>query len=147
MSPLTALNKAYETRLKWTLELPHLGIAGCTRHGVDVTTLGIEPDLPEMDARTKDPVVVSVEYIADGRPKLMPLKSRCSWPVGKNLTHDLVRRGVHPLDIIVATWDWQTDSFTFRPSVEHMFWTHKDQIALEREEARVARADGDGAEA
>lgn len=48
------------------------------------------------------------------------------------LTVQLVRLGVHPLDIVIATWSADTGGWAFRSAVDHLFWTHEDQARLDR---------------
>lgn len=130
MGPLAALVTAYDQRRQWTLDMPHLGLPGCERHNADPATFP-EPILVEPNRQTKEPMILSVETITDGERKVHMLKSPCSYHEGRKLTHELVMAGVHPLDILVATWEKDRNDFTFRNAVDHLFWTYADQRAIE----------------
>ncbi|WP_210253540.1 hypothetical protein, partial [Starkeya nomas] len=78
------------------------------------------------EGRTKDRHVLCVETSDAG---LVGLLGPCSWGGGRKMTKDLVRAGVHPLDIIIGS---EADGrWTFRTAVDWMFWTAEDQDALE----------------
>lgn len=142
-SPLTELVKAYDKRREWTLALPHLGVRGCVRHGFSKGKLPA-PEIGELASRTKDPNFVCLEISCDnGALHLVPLLGPCSWPAGAKFARTLIRAGAHPLDVVVATADVSAlavgrggdVTWTFRTSVDQMFWTHEDQAQLEAEEA------------
>lgn len=156
MGPLAALNRAYEQRRAWTLALPHLGLPGCVQGTVDLTILP-PAELAEPTPKSKDPRILGVQHQTAEGWALHLLKCPCSAPQGRIWTHRLVRRvGVHPLDIIVATWDyhgadWRTpnaawrmsddsvsvvqdgESFVVRTAVDYLWWTARDQAELEAE--------------
>lgn len=149
MGPLQALAQTYDRRMEWTLSMPRLGASGSARHKTVEADLP-EPDLAEPNSQSKDPHVLCVEVAnEDGVLKLVPLLSPCSYSRGSKLTKELVRSGVHPLDIKIATLDLSTingrllrrdvePSWIFRDAVEWMFWTHEDQKKLEAEEENDA---------
>lgn len=144
MGPLQALAKTYSDRLGITRAMPQLGLPGATRHGFKKSELPA-PDLLELNSQTKEPNVLCVEAVdEDGVLGIVPLLSPCSYSRGSKLTKELVRLGVHPLDIKIATLDLATidgrqtrqdaePSWTFRDAVDWMFWTHEDQKKLEAE--------------
>lgn len=144
MGPLQALTKTYYDRLDITRALPQLGLPSAIRHGFRKSELP-DPDLLELNSKTKEPNVLCVEAVhEDGVIGIVPLLSPCSYSRGSKLTKELVRLGVHPLDIKIATLDLATidvrqarqdvePGWTFRDSVDWMFWTHEDQKKLELE--------------
>ena len=139
--PLTDLVEAYYRRQEWTMALPHLGLPGVQRHQFDnFEALPIEA-VAEFNSRTKDPTILCVEYCGNGKPALKPVAAQVSGR-GSALAGALVRLGVHPLDIVVATWRGRRGDFIFRSAVEHMFWTHEDQARLDREVASGAPLPG-----
>lgn len=132
-SVLSALARIHARHIEWTLALPRLGVPGCIRHGFDRWDDLPQPDIKEFSAQTKDTTILCVQRTDGECPKLVPLRSRVSGAAGRDLTLELVRLGVHPLDIVIATWSAETDTFVFRTSVDHLFWTHEDQNRLESE--------------
>lgn len=138
MGPLQALAKTYDDRLLWTMQLPHLGVPGCVRHHFRAADLP-KAELNDIGSKTKEPNVLCVEAVSDdGEIILVQLLSPCSYGRGEKLTKELVRSGVHPLDIIIATLNLDTikdddPEWKFRNSVEWMFWNHEDQRRLDIE--------------
>ena len=128
-SPLAALYRRYNLEQRWAAELPRLGGRGAVRGGATAAMLPA-PELEELVTRTKFPHVLGV--LVGG--KLAPLKSPCSPGSGHRLTRHLVEAGVHPRDIIIATWGGG-DAWTFRDAVEWLYWTQADQRRMEEQEA------------
>lgn len=118
--------------------MDHLGHRGCARHSFDPSALP-SPEIKDIGTQTKEPNVLCVEVVVDGKVTLTPIKSPCSYSSGSKITKDLVWSGVHPLDIIIASVDLATvnsddPQWTFRSSIDWMFWTHEDQIKLDKTE-------------
>lgn len=141
---LQALGRAYDLRRQWTLSRPHLGIPGIVRHGFADFDSIPALDEPDFSGKTKDPTILCIETKAAGKLTLIPVAAGVSGRNGTRIVADLVRRGVHPLDIIVATWiapgrmRGDTEHFVFRTAVDHLFWTSRDQDHLEAELAKSA---------
>lgn len=137
-SPLAAVVAAYTVQRERTLALPRLGMPGCARHSTKVAALP-EPEIGEIVTRTKDPNILCVEAVdPDGVVMLVPIAGPYSWPKGAAHARQLVRSGIHPLDIVVATLSMETleqpeQSFQFRTAIDHLFWTADDQKKLEQE--------------
>lgn len=145
--PLTALAEAYDKRRAWTLSLARLGRRGCVRHAFPVEECP-PAEIGELGSRTKGPNFVCLEIADDdGALRLLPLKGPCSWPAGARFARELVHAGAHPLDIIVASADVSAlagnpagdPTWTFRTSVDQLFWTHEDQRIMEIEEEEDGR--------
>lgn len=91
------------------------------------------PPVAKITLQTKDPHIICLELGDEsGEIRLHPLAGPVSWPAMRRLTNYLVAMGAHPLDITVATWDKDTDNFTFRTAVDHLMWMVDDQIELDR---------------
>ena len=130
MGPLSALVKAYDDRRRWTLELPRLGCPEAVRGKFGGAILPMPP-ISKITPQNKDPHIICLELDDEtGEIRLHPLAGPVSWPAMRRLTKYLVAMGAHPLDIIVATWNGNTDDFTFRSSVDHLLWTAEDQEKL-----------------
>ena len=132
MGPLQALVQTYDRRLGWTLSLPHVGIAGADRHSTRRENLP-EASIEEFSTRTKDRNVLCVEVLENGKAELIPLLAPCGFTNGHRLAQGLILSGVHPFDIIIASEN--EGNWTFKNSIDWMFWTHEDQRKLETEEA------------
>ncbi len=90
------------------------------------------PPVAEFNNKTKAPNIICLELgDEDGETRLFPLAGPASWSAMKRLTDYLVAMGAHPLDITVATWDADTDGFTFRTAVDHLLWMIDDQMQLD----------------
>ena len=128
MGPLASLAAAYERRLLDTLQMPYLGLPHAVRLRCDGIELP-EPILAEPNSKTKEPHYVGIQCVRDGRPQFVPLRGPCSDRIGRDLTADLVGRGIHPLDIMVASWR-SDGKIVFRTAVDHLWWTRRDQQQL-----------------
>lgn len=132
MGPLTALTAIYHQKRAETLALPHLGVPSAQRGNTDPNSLpATDVQEDRFTKQTKEPIIIAVEYISNGTTQIYPVKGPCSHRIAYDLTQSLVKLGVHPLDIVVARWNAYTDDFTFRTSVDLLFWTLRDQARLD----------------
>jgi hypothetical protein len=131
MGALQALVQTYDRRLGWTLALPHLGVRGATRHSTQRKSLP-DPLIEEFSARTKDRNVLCVEVLENGKLEIVPLLAPCGFSNGHRLAKRLILSGVHPFDIVIASES--EGNWTFKNSIDWMFWTHEDQKKLDAEE-------------
>lgn len=135
-NPLMALNKKYYQMVAEAKAMPHFGLPGVQR-GVFDRALLPAPDLAEINTRTKEPHVFCVELPdADGRKELIMLKSPSSRTQSELLMHDLIGKGLHPMDIVIATLDMNTletsePRWIFRTVLDHLLWTVDDQRRLD----------------
>ena len=135
MATLSSLYERYHAERGRTLALDHLGRPGCVPLGTDIATLPV-PKLEEPNAKTRQPSVLCVRVMRDGRETIVPILSPCGHGNGRPMAVRLVESGVHPGDIIIASvkgdlvgddTDW-----IFRTAVDWLFWTHRDQQLMER---------------
>ena len=129
---LEALVKRHTVLSEAARKLPRLGLVGAERKNADKRRLP-EPELVEITSKSKDAHVLCVDIGG----KLHQLLAPMPYWRGQKLTHELVRLGVHPLDVIIcsASFDGGEVSWEFRDAVEWLFWTARDQAALEAEVA------------
>lgn len=128
--PLEALAQRHERMIQWVSGLPHLGLPTAAPGHAKASMLPA-PNLAEINRRSKDPHILGVR-LADGT--VAHLLAPVPYWRGRELTHELVRAGVHPEDILVASADFGTadePAWTIRNCVEWLFWTAQDQRDLE----------------
>lgn len=132
VGPLEALDQRYRTMIQWVSELPHLGLPTAVPDSATASMLPA-PHLAEINRRSKDPHILGVR-LADGT--IVHLLAPMPHWRGRELTHELVRSGVHPEDILIASADFGgTDdpAWTIRNCIEWLFWTARDQRDLGNE--------------
>lgn len=130
--PLEALDQHYHRLMQWVSELPHIGLPS-SAVGSAVPSMLPSPQLAEINRRSKDPHILGVRL--DDGTVVHLLAPMAHWH-GRKLTHELVRAGVHPEDILIASADFgksDDPSWTIRNCIEWLFWTVQDQRDLEQE--------------
>lgn len=130
MSAIEALVIAYTKRRQWTLDLPHLGVPGCTRGNADVSSFP-KGEEREFSNKTSYPFALGVQVSTDSGMKLIPITTLMNPSQGHDIVKDLVSKCVHPLDIIVGEWI-RDDEWILRTSVDHLWWTTREQKELDR---------------
>lgn len=144
---LQALSDRHRQQKRWLDEAPRLGKIDA-RKGEFLGTLPA-PDIQEhnraktndplysiraISTKTKDPEGIGV--VLDGTPHL--LRAPASYDKMREITLELVSRGVHPADITVWEYDPATNKIVeIRSALDHLLWTIGDQMRLEEKEAEA----------